>query len=192
MDPACAELLFDCSYGSLKALSQMLNPKARLLLLSSNKACPLSKLPSSTPAIFLMLIFVANNLLWICNAKHVREKKMSQQWWCTSLNPALGRQRQADLWVQSQPGLQREFQITRAIQRNPVSKNQIKKQKERKRKEDKKTLPQFFICSMGRVYLHRMQGFSTLTSLAFEVGFLWGFCLHGVLGGWTSFALWGF
>jgi hypothetical protein len=31
-------------------------------------------------------------------------------WWCESLIPALGRQRQPDLWVRSQPGLQSEFQ----------------------------------------------------------------------------------
>jgi hypothetical protein len=32
------------------------------------------------------------------------------QWWRTPLIPALGRQRQADFWVQDQPGLQSEFQ----------------------------------------------------------------------------------
>ena len=31
-------------------------------------------------------------------------------WWCTHLIPALGRQRQVDLWVQDQPVLHNEFQ----------------------------------------------------------------------------------
>jgi hypothetical protein len=43
-------------------------------------------------------------------------------WWRTPLIPALGRQRQADLWVRGQPGLQSELQDSHATQRNPVSK----------------------------------------------------------------------
>jgi hypothetical protein len=35
---------------------------------------------------------------------------LSWAWWCTPLIPALRRQRQADFWVQGQPGLQSEFQ----------------------------------------------------------------------------------
>ena len=46
------------------------------------------------------------------------------RWWCTPFIPALGRQRQADLRVPGQPGLQSEFQDTRATRRNPVFKNQ--------------------------------------------------------------------
>jgi hypothetical protein len=44
---------------------------------------------------------------------HTQCNKMlftSRAWWCTPLIPALGRQRQVDLWVQGQPGLQSEFQ----------------------------------------------------------------------------------
>ena len=44
---------------------------------------------------------------------------MAGQWWRTPLIPALGRQRQADLWVRGQSGLQNEFQDS---QGNPVSK----------------------------------------------------------------------
>jgi hypothetical protein len=35
---------------------------------------------------------------------------LAGQWWCMPLIPALGRQRQSDLSVQGQPGLQNEFQ----------------------------------------------------------------------------------
>jgi hypothetical protein len=35
---------------------------------------------------------------------------VGRAWWCTPLNPALGRQRQADFWVRGQLGLQSEFQ----------------------------------------------------------------------------------
>jgi hypothetical protein len=44
-------------------------------------------------------------------------------WWCTPLIPALGRQRKADFWVQSQPGLQSEFQDSQGYTEKPVSKN---------------------------------------------------------------------
>ena len=52
-------------------------------------------------------------------------------WWQTPLISALGRQRQADFWVQGQPGLQSEFQdrIARAAQGNPVSEKQNKTKK---------------------------------------------------------------
>jgi hypothetical protein len=38
-------------------------------------------------------------------------------WWRVPLIPALGRQRQADFWVQGQPGLQSEFQDSLATAR---------------------------------------------------------------------------
>jgi hypothetical protein len=50
----------------------------------------------------------------------------SRAWWLTPLIPALGRQRQADFWVQGQPGLQSEFQDSQDTQRNPVSIKQNK------------------------------------------------------------------
>ena len=40
-------------------------------------------------------------------------------WWCTPLIPALGRQKQADLWVRGQPGLQSEFQDSQGYTEKP-------------------------------------------------------------------------
>jgi hypothetical protein len=41
------------------------------------------------------------------------------QWWCMPLIPALGRQRQVDLWVWGQPGLQSEFQDSQGYTEKP-------------------------------------------------------------------------
>jgi hypothetical protein len=59
------------------------------------------------------------------------EYLLTEQWWCTPLISALGRQRQAGLWVQGQPALQSEFQDT---QRNPA----WKAKRERGRGESEK------------------------------------------------------
>jgi hypothetical protein len=48
-------------------------------------------------------------------------------WWCTPLIPALGRQRQADFWVQGQPGLQPEFQDRQGNTEKPCLKKQKQK-----------------------------------------------------------------
>jgi hypothetical protein len=40
-------------------------------------------------------------------------------WWCTSLNPALGRQRQLDFRVQGQSGLQSEYQDSQGYTEKP-------------------------------------------------------------------------
>jgi hypothetical protein len=43
----------------------------------------------------------------------------ARQWYRTPLIPALGRQRQADFWVQDQPGLQSEFQDSQGYTEKP-------------------------------------------------------------------------
>ena len=56
--------------------------------------------------------------------------------WHTPLIPALGRQRQADFWVQSQPGLQSEFQDRQGYTEKPcLEKKKTKKKKKKKKKE---------------------------------------------------------
>jgi hypothetical protein len=47
--------------------------------------------------------------------------------WYTPLIPALGRQRQADLWVWGQPGLQSEFQDSQGYTEKPCLKKKKKK-----------------------------------------------------------------
>jgi hypothetical protein len=55
-------------------------------------------------------------------------------WWRTPLIPALGRQRQADFWVQGQPGLQSEFQDSQSYTEKPcLEKPKYKKTKKHKR-----------------------------------------------------------
>ena len=70
----------------------------------------------------------------------------SQVWWCTSLIPALRRQRQVDSWVRGQTGLLSEFQDTQGytekphLQKNPPPKKNPKpktnKQTKTKNKKD--------------------------------------------------------
>ena len=67
------------------------------------------------------------------------EKQLSRQWWRTPLIPALGRQRQADSWVQGQPGQQHEFQDSQGYTEKPCLETpKKKKKKERKKEKEKK------------------------------------------------------
>jgi cation transport ATPase len=63
-----------------------------------------------------------------------------QVWWCTPLIPALGRQRQADFWVQGQPRLQSEFQDSQGYTEKPcLEKAKIKiKIKKKRRGEERR------------------------------------------------------
>jgi hypothetical protein len=64
-------------------------------------------------------------------------------WWLTPLIPVLRRQRQADFWVQGQPGLQSEFQDIQGYREKPCLKNkqtnkQIKNNKTKKKQKQNK------------------------------------------------------
>jgi hypothetical protein len=68
-----------------------------------------------------------------------KKQKLSRAWWRTPLIQALGRQRQADFWVQGQPGLQSEFQDSQSYTEKPCLKTkQNKKQKQKKKKKEKR------------------------------------------------------
>jgi hypothetical protein len=67
------------------------------------------------------------------NFRAFRRSKSPQghwAWWCTPLVPALGRQRQVDFWVRGQPGLQSEFQDSRGLHRETLSRKTKTKQNE--------------------------------------------------------------
>jgi hypothetical protein len=51
--------------------------------------------------------------------------------WCTTLIPALGRQRQADFWVRGQPGLQSEFQDSQGYTEKTSLEKQTNKQQQK-------------------------------------------------------------
>jgi hypothetical protein len=51
---------------------------------------------------------------------------MRRAWWHMPLIPALGRQGQANFWVQGQPGLQSEFQDSQGYTEKPCLEKQHK------------------------------------------------------------------
>jgi hypothetical protein len=52
---------------------------------------------------------------------------MGRAWWRKPLILALGRQRQADFWVQGQPGLQSEFQDSQSYTEKSCLEKTLKK-----------------------------------------------------------------
>jgi hypothetical protein len=67
-----------------------------------------------------------------------------------TLIPALGRQRQVDFWVRGQPGLQSEFQDSRGLHRETLSRkqNKTKQNKTKNKKQKKKTKKESQACMM--------------------------------------------
>jgi len=63
------------------------------------------------------------------------------QWWPTPLIPALWRQRQADFWVQGQPGLQRDD--SQGYREKPC----LEKPKKKKKKKKKSYFPNMLTCT---------------------------------------------
>jgi hypothetical protein len=57
------------------------------------------------------------------------KKRIKAGWWCIPLIPALKRQRQADIWVRGQPGLQSEFQDSQGYTEKPYLKKKQNKNK---------------------------------------------------------------
>jgi hypothetical protein len=65
-----------------------------------------------------------------------RNKTECPVWWRTSLIPALGRQRQADFWVQGQPALQSEFQDSQGYTEKPCLEKQTNKREQNRKQKD--------------------------------------------------------
>jgi hypothetical protein len=69
----------------------------------------------------------------------IKSTRASRVCWCMPLIPALGRQRQADFWVQGQPALQSEFQNSQDYTEKPcLEKTKNNKTKQNKTKQNKK------------------------------------------------------
>jgi hypothetical protein len=64
----------------------------------------------------------------------------SRAWWLTPLNPGRGRQRQTDLWIQGQSGLQSELQDSQGYTEKPCLETAAPppKKKEKKNKNNLK------------------------------------------------------
>jgi hypothetical protein len=77
----------------------------------------------------------------------------SWAWWCTSLIPALGRERQAGFWVRGQPGLQSEFQVSQGYTEKPC----LGKKKKKKKKKCLIFYFYFFLYLFYRSFVYILQ-----------------------------------
>jgi hypothetical protein len=91
---------------------------------------PCCAVPSHIPALLSVRYQQADGL---CARASVKKVVQSWVWWRTPLIPALGRQRQVDLWVWGQPGLHSEFQDSQDYTEKPCL------EKTRKQKNPKQT-----------------------------------------------------
>jgi hypothetical protein len=73
-----------------------------------------------------------NPSTWKVETRELEIQGPAGQWWHTPLIPALGRQRQADFWVQGQPGLQSEFQDSQGYTEKPCLEKKKKKKKKKR------------------------------------------------------------
>jgi hypothetical protein len=97
---------------------------------------------------------------WVVLAKLKKTVLAVGQWWRTPLIPVLGRQRQADFWVQGQPGLQSEFQDSQGYTGKPcLEKNQKDKKENSVRREHRTLLYTYLsiIYNMASINVSEMQ-----------------------------------
>jgi hypothetical protein len=115
-------------------------------------------------------------------------KVLGWVWWCTPLIPALGRQRQADLWVRGQPGLHSEFQDSQGY----TEKHCLRKKKKFWKIHPFNLAPNFVSVTPFMVILFpilRRNNVSTHWSYLFLI-FLWSAnCILGVLCFWANINL---
>jgi hypothetical protein len=95
-----------CSYP----LSHLTSP--RPFFISPNQCSRGVTCPKSIDS---SLVFPSSTLalgsVWTALYPALERRILSPAWWRTPLIPALGRQRQANFWVQGQPGLQSELVV---------------------------------------------------------------------------------
>jgi hypothetical protein len=76
----------------------------------------------------------------------ISKQANDRTWWLTPLIAALRRQRQADFWVQDQPGLQSEFQDSQGyIEKSCLKRKNKKKEGKERERERTNQMPKSFL-----------------------------------------------